>query len=606
MKYANITSIYKGKGAKNDLQNERGIFGINLIRSLLLKIIYTDEYENLDKNMSDSNVGGRKRKNIRNHLFVVNGIINECIRTGRNIDLEILDYKQCFDSMWLDETINDLYETGLKNDNLNLIYKLNENNKVAVVTPHGLTERVDINKIVMQGENLAPLECSVQIDTFGKECIDENKYLFFYRDSVAVPPLSMVDDLLCISDCGINSLMMNSFINAKSNIKKLQFGEQKCHKIHVGKDKSVCPALSIDKWKTKKVEALDNTNSSLEDVQAGYYLIEDSTDEKYLGDIISYDGKNDRNITERVKKGNGIIRQISSILEELYFGKHYFVVAKILRESLFINSILLNSEVWYNMTEKNIEDLEKVDNILLRKFLEVGQSVPTAFLHLELGTLPLRFIIKIRRILYLQLVLQEDEKSLLFKFLNAQMEEPQKGDWWLTVKKDIEQLNLNLSLHEIKSMSKESFKNLVQKAVKAEAFNWLSIKKCKSKKVKNVPHGRLEIQKYLSQPIMSTKETKFLFGLRSRMTYLSENYPGMQAENHCPLCSSSSGVEKFMDSQEHLLVCSKLKGESEVMEEYLEHDDIHSENLNVQTKITLILEAKYNERKKLIENMQNK
>ena len=90
------------------------------------------------------------------------------------------------------------------------------------------------------------------------------------------------------------------------------------------------------------------------------------------------------------------------------------------------------------------------------------------------------------------------------------------------------------------------------------------------------------------------------------MTYLSENYPGMQAENHCPLCSSSSGVEKFMDSQEHLLVCSKLKGESEVMEEYLEHDDIHSENLNVQTKITLILEAKYNERKKLIENMQKK
>ena len=87
---------------------------------------------------------------------------------GGNVDLEILDYKQCFDSMWLDETFNDLYETGLKNDNLNLIYKLNENNKVAVVTPHGLTERVDINKIVMQGENLAPLECSVQIDTFGK------------------------------------------------------------------------------------------------------------------------------------------------------------------------------------------------------------------------------------------------------------------------------------------------------------------------------------------------------------------------------------------------------------------------------------------------------
>ena len=44
------------------------------------------------------------------------------------------------------------------------------------------------------------------------------------------------------------------------------------------------------------------------------------------------------------------------------------------------------------------------------------------------------------------------------------------------------------------------------------------------------------------------------------------------------------------------------------MEDNLEHNDIHSENLTVQTKITLILilEAKYNERKNLIENMQKK
>ena len=59
--------------------------------------------------MSDSNVGGRKKKNIRNHIFIVNGIINEAVRKNTNIDLEILDFKQCFDSMWLEETINDLY-----------------------------------------------------------------------------------------------------------------------------------------------------------------------------------------------------------------------------------------------------------------------------------------------------------------------------------------------------------------------------------------------------------------------------------------------------------------------------------------------------------------
>ena len=93
MENANITSIYKGKGQKNDLQNERGIFGMNIFRSLLLKLIYNDEYENIDSNMSDSNVGGRKRKNIRNHLFIVNGIINETIKLKTNVDIEILDFR---------------------------------------------------------------------------------------------------------------------------------------------------------------------------------------------------------------------------------------------------------------------------------------------------------------------------------------------------------------------------------------------------------------------------------------------------------------------------------------------------------------------------------
>ena len=77
------------------------------MRSILLKIIYNDEYENIDANLSDSNVGGRKTKNIRNHLFIVNGIINESIRNGENVDLEILDYKQFLNSKWLDETVND-------------------------------------------------------------------------------------------------------------------------------------------------------------------------------------------------------------------------------------------------------------------------------------------------------------------------------------------------------------------------------------------------------------------------------------------------------------------------------------------------------------------
>ena len=57
-----------------DLSNDRGIFIVNLFRSIIMKMVYEDKYEIVDNNMSDSNVGARKHKNIRNHLFKSMGL----------------------------------------------------------------------------------------------------------------------------------------------------------------------------------------------------------------------------------------------------------------------------------------------------------------------------------------------------------------------------------------------------------------------------------------------------------------------------------------------------------------------------------------------------
>ena len=227
VEYATIVSIYKGRGDKMDLLSDRGIFIVNIFRSILMKLSYQDKYQIVDKNMSDSNVGVRKNKNIRNHIFDLNSVINDVIQNKKqSIDVEI-DYKQCFDSMWMEECVNDLWEAGIQDDHLALIYEVNKNVNVAVKTPFGLTDRQNINRVVMQGEVYGPLFCSVQVDTFGKECINKNKYLYKYKETVGIPPLSMVDDLVLISTCGLNSVLMNGFINCKTNIKKLQFGIEK-------------------------------------------------------------------------------------------------------------------------------------------------------------------------------------------------------------------------------------------------------------------------------------------------------------------------------------------------------------------------------------------
>ena len=155
---------------------------------------------------------------------------------------------QLFDSESLFECMNDLYEAGVDDDYLALLYEANKENFVAVQTPNGLSKREVLCDIVMQGDVLAPLTSSLQVDTFGKECLQENKHLFLFKNKVPIPPLGLVDDLFSISSCGLKTTAMNSFINTKTALKKLQFGTSKCIKLHVGKtcNETLCKDLYVD------------------------------------------------------------------------------------------------------------------------------------------------------------------------------------------------------------------------------------------------------------------------------------------------------------------------------------------------------------------------
>ena len=76
MTLSNITTIYKNKGSRLDLNNDRGIFILTVMKKILDKLIYSDKYHDIDKNMSDSNVGARRKRNIKDHLFIIHGVIN--------------------------------------------------------------------------------------------------------------------------------------------------------------------------------------------------------------------------------------------------------------------------------------------------------------------------------------------------------------------------------------------------------------------------------------------------------------------------------------------------------------------------------------------------
>ena len=84
----------------------------------------------------------------------------------------------------------------------------------------------------------------------------------------------------------------------------MQYGEDKCHKLHIGRK------LYIDTWKVKAVRQVNTNKFDLEDEESSGTLVDISEEVKYLGDILSSDSKNSKNILARSGKGQGIIKRM--------------------------------------------------------------------------------------------------------------------------------------------------------------------------------------------------------------------------------------------------------------------------------------------------------
>ena len=130
--------------------------------------------------------------------------------------------------------------------------------------------------------------------------------------------------------------------------------------------------------------------------------------------------------------------------------------------SMLRPSILYACEMYYNLKESELRHLERIEESFLRKVLNTTKGCPITQLYLEIGQIPARFEIQKMRLLYLKYILEENEESLLRKFLQLQIEEPTKGDWASTCFRDLEELKISESLEKIKNMLKSRFTKMLK------------------------------------------------------------------------------------------------------------------------------------------------
>ena len=329
--------------------------------------------------------------------------------------------------------------------------------------------------------------------------------------------------------------------------------------------------------------------------------MDNTNQEKYLGDLVNNSGTIRDTIEERRSKGFGIVAEITAILEEVPLGRYKLEIGLKLRQAMLLNAILFNSEAMHSVSEVEIKRLEAVDEHLLRTLVKSHAKTPLEFLYMEAGATPIRFIISSRRLIYHQVILKRDDKELTNKIYNAQKDDCTPGDFVDLLAKDFILIEEHQDDNKIGESNCNSYKKNIKAKIKTAAFKYLKEAQQTHSKVKQIQYKKLEIQKYMTSPLFSNEEVNLLHALRSRSTECKENFKQKYTNSNllCNLCK----VEN--EDQAHLMRCRVIQDNfdtEEIANRKIKYDDIFSENIVKQKEITSLFIILFKIRNEIQEN----
>ena len=185
-----------------------------------MRLLFNANIENIEKQLTNLNIGGRKGKSARDHLFVLFSILADMKQNNnyKCLDLVWYDLASCFDGLWGTKTYYDLYTNWVKNNSINLLHKINQKATISVKTPNGISKKSEIKEKIMQGENFSSILCTSTLDLISKKCPIEP---YKYRNSVKIPKAGFLDDILDITYCGFHTQNMNYYTNEEISCKFL-------------------------------------------------------------------------------------------------------------------------------------------------------------------------------------------------------------------------------------------------------------------------------------------------------------------------------------------------------------------------------------------------
>ena len=570
-----ITSLWKGKGDKEKLENHRGITTSSAIGTIIESLIDKRIASNIK--FTQAQGGGKKKVSTFDHLFLTRGIIDIAIKQKRPVFLTFYDVAKAYDNANNNDMLRILWERGLKGKSWRILHNLSKDLTAQVKTRHGPTREFQMEIGGRQGSRLTGRMFSKMMDVLAEECLNDGVGINLSSE-LTIATLLWVDDVLSLAEGEYEQKEMLKRVDIFATKHKLKWGQSKCNVMRVG---SHPPISQNNTW------------------TLGTMPIEETKTYKYLGDIISSNGKNKENIEARHKKTQITTVKINSFGATNVLRKIKTKVLLELHDKITLPGLLTNAESW-SLLKGETDKIEMIEIQALKHLFDLPVHMPTPAIIFSFGTIMTRYRIQKKRLIYLHKLLKRRDTNwtrMMLEILTSL-----KIGWAKTITQSLHDLNLPTDYQTIRTYSINHWKTIVHQNIEVMNTKTL-LEQCYKKEngekrrktktahiVDQILHQDYTRGLRMEYNTCNRQETKTIMIARFHMLECGVNYKGTMNEicKHC----------RILDDENHRLNNCKMYRSTNLYDEAqkVSFNDIYSPDISVIKQLIPHIERVWNTR----------
>ena len=508
-------------GTVLEMENKRGLFLTDVISKLYEKIMKIRNQKQVQQYISPNQTGGTKGKTTVDHVIVLNEIMRRNKRMGKKTYIVFGDAVKCFDKLWLKDSLVEMYKAGCNLQDIQIMYKLNNETEITVDTPFGKTNKVSVGEIVKQGTVLGPDLCCIATDQINN--IGENQEKSVGEEIVGI--LVFVDDVMSAGTAEEIRKAIRNFAEMEK-VKKFTYGLKKTK-------------YMVMKTGREKEEII------AEGVREG--MVSQTDEYRYVGLLLSKEGNLLLHLDDKKKKMKGQVVAMKSLACYFNLGPLFVSVRIELFDMCIIPSMLYNLEGWNELSKEELKKLESIQHSALCILLHLPKTTSYLGLLNELGMWKMEERLMYRKIMLYHNIMNSSEDRLVKRVVAEQEREGEEGTWFASVCKCLRQLKMDTDM--VKTSSKSEVKKTVKKKIAERMTTIMTESKDKFTKMRFLNCEVFELKEYIKwgrgEDALDTLKT------RLNMREIYGNYKGNYTLGRtCPYCQEED------DTTEHLICCS--------------------------------------------------